>query len=262
MPSVPNLTFVVAANDKLVLNNNLLASPCLAENCHELIIQEGYSSAAAAYNDAIERSSNDLIVCVHQDVFLPKEWTNNLRAALQRLSSIGPEWGVLGCCGMKQDGRRFGYIYTPGESVIGHPFPVPEPVQTLDELVLVLRKSSQLRFSGDLPGFHFYGTDICLAAAARGLACYAFSAFCVHNARQYFAYPEDFYEAYRFVKDRWKDWLPIQTSCIRITRFDSDLRKQRIKKTVASIFGRPEERGSRLDDPRMILQRVGPERRS
>jgi hypothetical protein len=128
--------------------------------------------------------------------------------------------------------------------------------------VLVLRKSSQLRFNADLPGFHFYGTDICLAAAARGVACYAFSAFCVHNARQYFAYPDEFYEAYRFIKHRWKSRLPIQTSCIRITRFDSDLWKQLIKKTVASIFGRAEERGSRLDDPRMILQRGGPGRRS
>ena len=67
-------------------------------------------------------------------------------------------------------------------------------VQTLDEIVLILKKSSGLRFDDSLPHFHFYGTDICLRAAQRGMRSYAISAFCVHNTHQTLVLPEEFYE--------------------------------------------------------------------
>jgi Glycosyltransferase like family len=260
MSSPLQVTFVVAANDQRVMDTNLLASPCLHNALHELIIQQGYSSAALAYNDAIDRSVNDILIFVHQDVFLPASWFHDLAVALDCLQASHTQWAVLGCCGVKQDGRRIGYIYTPGEGVIGEPFASPEPVQTLDELVLIVRKSSQLRFDERLPGFHFYGVDICLAAAAQGLGCYVFAGFCIHNARQYFSYPKEFYVAYRHIKKTWRHSLPIQTSCIRMTKFDSGLWKQRLRAVLLTIRG-VEQRGPRRDDPHAILHQLAAEGR-
>jgi hypothetical protein len=250
-----NLTFVVACNDETLLKENLLASPCfVSPHTHQIIVQKEFPSAAAAYNAALEMAINEIIVFVHQDVFLPQGWLSDLQSFLNWLADNDPNWGVLGCWGVRRDGSEFGYLYTPGQGVIGRPLPVPEIIQTLDEVVLILRKSSGLRFSQQLSGFHFYGTDICLSAAKSGRHCYAISAFCIHNSRQYFALPPDFYASYKPIKRLWKDYLPIQTSCIRISRFDVDLWRRRVKELCHRFLFGDKSRGPRSVDPRIILE--------
>lgn len=247
-------SFVVAANDRDILRNNLKASPCLSTGTpHELLIFENYPSAACAYNRGLDESENEVIVFVHQDVYLPQEWLPSVEMALQTIGDRDPNWGVVGCWGIRKDRTKFGHLYTPGEGIIGRPMVQPQRVRTLDEVILILRKNSGLRYDEGLTGFHFYGADICLAAAQQGRYCYAISAFCIHNSRQYFEYPPDFYSSYRYIKHKWKQWLPIQTSCICVSRFDWDMKKRAVKRLFFKATGRSLERGSRLEDPRSIV---------
>jgi hypothetical protein len=224
------ITFVLAVNNKHVFESNFLASPCLSGlHPHQILVQEGFSSASKAYDDAIDRSTNDLIVFAHQDMIFPESWLLDLQRSLDSLQRTDPQWGVLGCYGETlYDGGR-GYIYSGGLGIMGKAMDRPAPVQTLDEIVLILRKSSGLRFDESLPHFHFYGTDICMAAAARGLKSYAISAFCIHNTQQNFVLPKEFYESYRHVKRRWKNSLPIRTTCVTMTRFDIHMYRKRIQ---------------------------------
>jgi hypothetical protein len=257
MSSSLKVTFIVAANDSGILAKNLLASPCLqGVHAHQVIVQEGFASATAAYNAALTRSLNEIVVFIHQDVYLPERWLSDLDATLQQLALRDPNWGVLGCWGVKKNGDEFGYLYTPGETVIGRPLVNPEAVQTLDEVVLILRKSSGLKFNEQLPGFHLYGTEICLTAAALGMQSYAISAFCIHNSRQHFRLPDDFYVSYRHVKRMWRKSLPIQTSCIRISRFDGDIWMRKLRETADRILHRTPQKGPRTEDPRIILSQL------
>ncbi len=251
------VTFVVAVNSRDVLRQNLLASPCLrGSHAHQVILLEGFTSAAQAYNSALNDCVNDIVVFVHQDVYLPGAWLLDLSASLNLLAKSDPEWGVLGCWGHTQQGRGFGFVYTNGHGVDGEPFERPMPVQTLDEIVLIIRRSSNLRFDGDLPDFHFYGTDLCLAAASKGKKCYAISAFCIHNARWYHSYPEAFYRCYRHIKNSWREYLPIQTSCIRISRFNKDYYKRRLRQAYRLLVGQDVDRGERARDPQDIMKLV------
>ena len=257
MNSSLNLTFVVAANDMGILHGNLLASPCLqGALSHQVIVQEGFTSATAAYNAALAQSLNEIVVFIHQDVYLPDRWLSDLDATLGLLEERDPNWGVLGCYGVNKNGRGFGYLYTPGQAVIGHTLQTPEIVQTLDEVVLIVRKSSGLKFNEQLPGFHLYGTDICLTAAAMGLNCYAISAFCIHNSRQHFQLPKDFYTCYKHVKCRWRKSLPIYTSCIRISRFNESMWWRRVKDACSRILHRSPQSGVRAEDPQIILRQL------
>ncbi len=52
----------------------------------------------------------------------------------------------------------------------------------LDELLLVIRRSSGLSFDDGLPSFHLYGADICLQAQMGGMKSYIITAFCIHNS--------------------------------------------------------------------------------
>jgi hypothetical protein len=89
---------------------------------------------------------------------------------------------------------------------------------SLDELLLVMRRSSGLNFDRSLPGFHFYGTDICLQADARGLQSYIIPGFCLHNSDGIRNFPIMFWKAYFHMRRKWWDRLPIETCCIRVTR--------------------------------------------
>jgi len=221
------LTFVVATNNRKTLERNFLASPCVREpHAHQVLLQERFESAAAAYNDAIARSKNDLIVFVHQDILLPQGWLSDLQLALESLEATDPIWGVLGCYGQNRQNEGRGYLYDCGLGIIGAPFEEPQPVQTLDEIVLILRKSSGLRFDGAIPDFHMYGADICMTAAQRGMTSYAISAFCIHNKhtrKPLFRFLKAFYDCYWPLKRKWKDSLPIYTTCTQVTRFDHQL---------------------------------------
>ncbi len=249
-----NITFVAAVNDQDTFARNLLASPSLcAPQGHQILCQKYFSSASRAYNDALDRADNDLVVFVHQDIFLPEPWLSQLDEAVRYLAQKDPNWGVLGCWGSRADGQSFGHVYTSGWGVLGEPLADPIPVQTLDEIVLIVRKGSGLRFDETLPHFHFYGTDICMSAAKRGLGCYAISAFCIHNTEQLFRLPREFYRCYKHIKQVWGDYLPIQTSCIRVTRFDAEVYRRRCQELYRSVLHR-RRAADRIHDPRQILK--------
>lgn len=249
-------TFVVPVNNDEVYKNNFLASPLFRDDhSHQIMVKKNYFSAVKAYNEAIDEASNDLIVFAHQDVIFPKSWLNDLENALKYLEENDPSWGVLGCFGMTKDGKEHGYLYCVGNGrILGRPFLRPQPVQTLDEIVLILSKSSKLRFDDFLPGFHFYGTDICMSASAKGKKCYAISAFVLHNSNQMILFPRDFLACYKYTKKRWKDFLPIQTSCIRIERYDINLYWRQMKRFVRTILG--EKPRSRYDEPKKIMEKL------
>jgi len=217
------------------------------------LIQENFTSAARAYNQAIDKSLNDLIVFAHQDMVFPKSWLSDLESAISILDKDDPHWGVLGCYGVTVDGEGRGYVYS--FDIHGAPFNRPAPVQTLDEIVLIFRKSSGLRFNESIPHFHLYGADICLSAQKQGMGCYAISAFCVHNAQQSFIHPPEFYKCYWHFKRIWKESLPVQTTCIRVTRFNLPMFRRRLNEAYLRYIAGKHYGSKRLESVEHVLQR-------
>lgn len=255
MSTAKPVTFVVSVNDMGILENNFLASPCFRlPHFHQILLQRGFSSAAGAYNDAIDRSENDLIVFAHQDILFLETWLDDLQRALDYLDEADPNWGVLGCMGGTADGGSRGLVYSHGLGMIGRPLAQPAPVQTLDEIVLVIRKSSGLRFDTRLRHFHFYGAEICLSAAKVGMKSYVIPSFCIHNTQLNLILPREFYRSYWELKRIWKEFLPIQTTCIRMTRFNLPLYQRRVREFYLAHFGRKQVVTRRLNDVSGLLE--------
>lgn len=212
-------TIATATNNQQILDSCLLRSPDLPP-ADRVLIQRGYSSAAAAYNDAIDRAQTDIVVLTHQDVFLPVGWVADVEKALQSLAQRDPNWAVLGAWGVAADGKRSGHLYCTGSAVaLGRQGLEPLAVRSLDEVLLIVRKSSGVRFDPTLPGFHMYGTDICLEAERLGFKSYAISAFFVHNTNGYAILPWAFWKSCLDIRRKWWDRLPVITPCATITRW-------------------------------------------
>jgi hypothetical protein len=254
MSSLPKITIAAAVNNRKVYEMNLIASPSLTGSmAQELLIRENFASAASAYNEVLEYSRNDIIVLAHQDIYFPESWLSKLRSALSYLERNDPQWGVLGCFGVAADGTEYGQLYSAGLGIIGNVIDCPTVVRTLDEIVLVIRKSSGLRFDCALPGFHFYGADICLRAIQKGMRNYAFPGFCVHNTQMNPTLPPDFYECYRHFKRTWREVLPVRTSCITVSRLGIPYHIRRLREAYITYIRRTPVEVTRLSDPRSVL---------
>jgi Glycosyltransferase like family len=219
------VSFVVCVSHLPTLRGQLLASPILAAGSeHELIIVQNCPSAAHGLNLGIERAKHDWIVCLHQDVVLPGGWD---RAVIQQLADAEKRFGPIGVAGVYGVGfvierpeqppcaQRIGHVVDRGRTLTDGP-ELPARVAALDELLLIVPRRTPLRFDPAL-GFHFYGADLCLQAAERGLAVVAIEALCYHNSKS-IGLPAAFFRSAEVFARKWARRLPVATPCVVIDR--------------------------------------------
>ena len=215
----------VCVSSSEVLRANLLASPCLASgSIHELFAFPDRASAADGLNAGFQCARNEWLVCVHQDVYLPDQWDQRLvRRLIEAERQFGPVGvaGVYGASGVivpldptrPLGVERIGRVVNRGRE-LRDGAELPVQVVTLDELLLVVRRDSGLRFEPAL-GFHFYGADLCLQARDRGLAVVVLDALGHHNSKTV-ELPKAFFNSATVFARKWSHRLPIATSCVLI----------------------------------------------
>ncbi len=239
IPGFEPISFVVAINDYDETRHNLLASPVAQSRVHELYLVENpgncrYTSISELYADALAHVKNDLVLFVHEDVYLPPGWEERFFGALVDLEERDPEWGVLGAVGVlpvvrgERKQLRGHWCDPSGYHRMG---PLPHEVESLDEQLLGVRRHTGVGFDPNLPGFHCYGIDLSLAARDAGRKTWAIDDFVWHKlmdrrghlverrersdkiARRW---GEDFMAEFRpsaeYVEKKWRHYLPFQTT--------------------------------------------------
>lgn len=248
---------VSAVTDEALVKSCLLRSPDVL-SANKVICQRGFPNAGIAFNVAIEKVDSEYMIFSHQDVYLPPGWMTSLERAIVWLESHDPNWGVLGLVGVAQFGERLGYVYSTGlMRFVGWPMAQAMSVRVLDEIVLVLKRGSGIKFDKYLPGFHLYGTDICLEAEARGMRNYVLPCFALHNSRGIKWFPLSFWKAYMYLRRKWRHLLPITTPCTTITVGCMPIFTNVIRTGFSSIRGMNIP-GCRVVDPeRFYLEHLG-----
>jgi hypothetical protein len=245
---------IAAVNDRAIFESSLAASP--DTRTVPVYPMEGFTAASRAYNAGMNVSTEDMLIFVHQDVYLPPGWMDALKITVKDLTRIDPNWAVLGVIGIDLHGRLAGRAYSTGiGKIVGKNLDGPVPAQSLDEIVLIVRRDSGVRFDLELPGFHLYGTDICMTARAAGLKCYVIEAFCIHNSRGIRLMPSDFWNAYRYLARKWADHCPIRTPCTILSPGLVAQMRQRWYDLRRHVL-RGSSPGHRVADPAMLYHDV------
>ncbi|MGA2331877.1 MAG: glycosyltransferase family A protein [Syntrophales bacterium] len=233
------ITFVIPVGSNEVYKTCFLASPLFKKYPGwQIIAQEGFRSASHAYNDAIEKAENDIVVFAHQDVVFPINWAERFLQEFYKIEGSERNVGVVGCIGITKEGNKAGHIYRHDREFFPS-HPLPAQVETLDELLVCFRKSSSLRFDVNLPSFFFYGVDICLQSDAMGYKNFAVNAPCFHQAKNRAGLPKEFYESWDFIVNKWRDRLPVQSLSGPITG-NRQLFIQKYKSHILNIIGQSE----------------------
>lgn len=244
---------VAAVNDDGILGECLARSPDIASGRLRLEAIRGATAMSKAYNEAIGRCDARIVLFAHQDVYLPAGWLDRAIEALSRLTATHPDWAIAGPYGVMADGRHVGRVWdaTMGRELGGAGF-APVPVGSLDELLLILRRASGVRFDSTLPDFHLYGTDIVQTALAQGHGAYAVELPVVHNNRPVATLRGGYARAYACARRKWLAQLPIPTSVCALSRWPFALWRAQWRRRRVSV--RPD---ALLADAQDLARRAG-----
>lgn len=251
-----DIDVAAAVNDEAVLNACLRHSPDVASGAAQLRTYVGYTTAGAAYNRALDESTAPYLVLAHQDVYLPAGAMTRLSGEIAKLNALDPDWAVAGSIGLDADNELQGQVWSSGlKRVIGERLVSPARSICLDELLLVVRRASGVRFDEQLPGFHMYGVDIIHIALAEGMNSYVVDLPVVHHSRPVITLSGGYDRAYRYMQSKWRRSLPIRNLICTIypTGLWLTWRNIQLRRRHRGLTERPEPSG----DPAEIAQRVG-----
>lgn len=217
-----DIVFVTSSHKDDILQNNLLKS--IIFDKYELIVQRGYVNVMKAYNDALKKIHNKIVVYVHHDVFLPNEFESNLIYGIKEIENCDKNWGAIGVIGIGINGilegmegtteDLVGEVCSQGINIIISVDKFKE-VQTLDELLLITQEKTI--FDENIPGNHFYGADICLQNIKNNKKNYVINAYCYHNSttncNNLVCNSEEFQKSKKYMYNKYIDNLPIRTTC-------------------------------------------------
>jgi hypothetical protein len=224
--TVPSpIRFVTCVSDVGVLQQRLLASPCLQPGGLPLLAFHNAGSAADGFNQAMRAAApGTWLVWVHQDVYLPEGWDSRFLASLRQTQSLFARLAVVGVYGIAGSGehaRRAGHVLDRGVP-LREPLALPCRADSLDELLFAVQVDSGLLLDPAL-GFDFYATDLVLQAQALDLDCAVVDAYCEHwsgTARlpqQVATRVTDRIAASgRVFEQKWLHRLPLTTPCFDI----------------------------------------------
>lgn len=211
------IDIAAAINNENMLKENLLRSDFSLTR--KFIQLRGYGDASTALNSAIDQSDADVLVLVHQDVYLPLGWFERLKSNITKLESESKEWAILGIFGVDALGKHIGYCWSTGlNKCIGKPFNAPLEARSIDEVLIVLNLKHKLRFDENLKGFHLYGTDICCNAISNKLGVYVINAPVIHNSKPVKSLFGSYLKAHLYLRKKWYTYLPIQNVIVSITK--------------------------------------------
>ncbi|MET0464615.1 MAG: hypothetical protein ABW007_15725 [Chitinophagaceae bacterium] len=125
--------------------------------------------AYTAINRFLKEAKGEFILIAHQDVRCIDQAASLLRI-LEDLSVKDPKWAVCGNAGASGYHRDLRYLVNR-DKTITHEH-LPARVYSLDENLLIIRRSASIVVSSDLSGFHLYAADLCLLADYLGYHCY------------------------------------------------------------------------------------------
>lgn len=222
-----DLRLICASNNAQILAANLARSPLLAEI--PLSVIENAPSAGKAYAQGMAACSEDILVFLHHDVYLPTGWEKLLQQRIAEVAASDPDWALIGAYGVDDHARGWGPVWSSSlGQIVGHVALSPQQVQSFDELLIILRRSSGVAWDQDLPGWHLHGTDIVTQARAKGLKAYACALPLIHNDGYKGNLDEGFGAAYAYLQKKWVVHLPLRSPIIKISRLGHQLWRERL----------------------------------
>jgi GT2 family glycosyltransferase len=186
------ISIVTVYNNERILKDYLLKSLKHQTVKFDLIKIDNttgkFKSAANALNYGGKKANGAYIMFVHQDVDLSSHsWLEDAEELLGFMSDLG----IAGVAGMSERNypdysQRMRSIIKHGSMTRwGNKIENPEPVQTLDECLIIIPQKVFKKLEFDektCNDWHLYATDYCLSVRELGFAAYVIPMYIYHQS--------------------------------------------------------------------------------
>lgn len=198
---------------------------------------KNYTSAAQALNDGAKKSTGDILIFMHQDIYL---WGENSISDCVEYIESRVENIIVGFAGIASHNNQSCFDVKMGDTEEIWAFKtngVPVDATTLDECFLAMKKEvwEKLKFDEQTcDNWHFYGAEICLHNKLEGGINIILPSKICHYS---FGVPsgKNFYRSAKKLAKKYKrDFKYIHTTCIDIKTSGLGVFKY---KTVLGIKG-------------------------
>ena len=167
-------------------------------------------------NQFLQNADAKYIIICHQDILLKFDKRSDLDHRLADLDRLDNNWAVVGNAGTSNlylESMKITYAdMTCVEKGV-----LPSKARSLDENFLLVKKSANLALSGDLSGFHMYGTDICMIAECLGYTAYAIEFNVMHLSKG--KMDTSFYELSNKLERKYSNFFRSRYIKTTVTRF-------------------------------------------
>ena len=248
-------TLVTRREEYLEMVESFIHAGFDRESCEFLYLDNSEKNewdAFRAYNHFLKVSNGEYVIICHQDILLKFDKRNILEACIVELDQKDPQWAVAGNAGGVCLGVRAlcitdanGHCKSAG---------LPLPVQSLDENFILMKAKANLAVSGDLEGFHLYGTDLCQVARFLGYRAYVIPFHLYHKSSgdcddSFFKLREEMKKKYHWkLKDRY-----IQTTVMRFYLSSNPLKQLILNiNIISSVYKRIHQIIFKLKGPRFF----------
>lgn len=171
--------------------------------------EQRFTTAGAALNHGTTRARGDVVAFIQQDIYLHS--VDRLLAAAGNLTE--GRWGLLGANGISSAGESIGRLRDRVQ-LIGSPTAVAREVESLDEILLLARRSQVLAEPisehPDL-AWHAYGVEYGLRMRRLGLQVGALDCAITHNSLSTNVARLD--QAHGKVAGDYPEFAPLRTTC-------------------------------------------------
>jgi hypothetical protein len=171
-------------------------------DCEYLVADNTQGNRFDAYTAItrfLKEAKGEFILIVHQDVRCIDS-SAVLKKVLEDLTKTDPRWAVCGNAGAAGYHQDVRYLVNGGKTITHEN--LPAQVFSMDENLLIIRRSANLVVSSDLSGFHFYATDLCLIADYLGYHCYVIPFMAEHlslgNLKELESHKTEFLDRYGY----------------------------------------------------------------
>lgn len=185
-----------------------------------------FASAGAALNHGASRARYDLLVFVHQDVFLH---------SIDQLARVGDfvrsgEWAMIGANGVTRSGESVGLLRDRAQ-LLGRSAPSPIDVDSLDEVLFITERETIERYpltEDETCAWHAYAVEYGMRMRSHGSRVGAVDTAISHNSLTINLAKLDV--AHKAVGDAYPNDRPIQTTCGTIVAREPKWRQSAIVK--------------------------------
>jgi len=238
-------TLVTNKEEYTQMVNSFIAAGFTTADCEFRYIDNSTENNFDAYgglNQFLLNAHGDYVILCHQDILLDFDKRAELEQQIAEMHKIDNNWGILSNAGGLENDlyqrAAINVAYPDGfHQIVGV---LPAKVASVDENFIVVKRSANLALSGNLSGFHLYGTDLCLVAELLGFSAYVINFKVIHKSygtpnESYYALLKQLIDKYvKFMRSRHilttiADFY-LSPSGMRTTLFETKLFKKVARK--------------------------------